>query len=108
MKNYVYGITAAEIMSILVCVVLLCYSIFKKKDKTRRDRLFVLLLASCVAALDADALKDAIVAQQNIASFGCTFGNGSKALELISTAEKAMYADKKAYYERSGMDRQKI
>ena len=59
MSNYIYGITTAEIMSILVCVILLCYCVFEKKEKekTRRDRLFVLLLVSCVAALVADALS---------------------------------------------------
>ena len=59
MSNYIYGITTAEIMSILVCVILLCYCVFEKKEKekTRRDKLFVLLLVSCVAALVADALS---------------------------------------------------
>ena len=59
MSKYIYGITAVEIMSILVCVILLCYSIFKKSEnkKTRRDKLFVLLLVSCIAALVADALS---------------------------------------------------
>ena len=59
MSNYIYGITTAEIMSILVCVILLCYCVFEKKEKEkpRRDKLFVLLLVSCVAALVADALS---------------------------------------------------
>ena len=59
MSKYIYGITAVEIMSIFVCVILLCYSIFKKSEhkKTRRDKLFVLLLVSCIAALVADALS---------------------------------------------------
>ena len=59
MSNYIYGITTAEIMSILVCVILLCYCVFvrTKKEKTRRDKLFVLLLVSCIAALVADALS---------------------------------------------------
>ena len=56
-KNYVYGIISVEIMSILVCVILLCYSIVGKKVRTRRDNLFVLLLGSCVAALGIDVLS---------------------------------------------------
>ena len=35
MSNYIYGITTAEIMSILVCVVLLCYCVFEKKEKAK-------------------------------------------------------------------------
>ena len=59
MSKYIFGITTVEIMSILVCVILLCYCIFEKrgKEKTRRDKLFVLLLGSCVAALVSDALS---------------------------------------------------
>ena len=59
MSNYIYGITTAEIMSIFVCVILLCYCVFEKRgqERTRRDRLFVLLLVSCIAALVADALS---------------------------------------------------
>ena len=59
MSKYIFGITAVEIMSILVCVILLCYCVFdrKEKKKTRRDKLFVLLLGSCVAALVSDALS---------------------------------------------------
>ena len=59
MSKYIYGITAVEIMSIFVCMILLCYCIFEKREeeKTRRDRLFVLLLSSCIAALGADALS---------------------------------------------------
>ena len=59
MSNFIYGITAVEIMSIFVCVILFCYCVFEKreKEKTRRDRLFVLLLVSCIAALGADALS---------------------------------------------------
>ena len=59
MSKYIYGITAVEIMSILVCVILLFYCVFEKrgKEKTRRDRLFVLLLVSCIAALGSDALS---------------------------------------------------
>ncbi len=59
MNNFIYGITAVEIMSIFVCMILLCYCVFEKtgKEKTRRDKLFVLLLISCIAALGADALS---------------------------------------------------
>ena len=59
MSNYIYGITAVEIMSILVCGILFCYCVFgtRKKEKTRRDKLFLLLLVSCIAALGADALS---------------------------------------------------
>ena len=53
------GITAVDIMSILVCVILLCYCVFEKREKEKRprDKLFVLLLVSCIAALGADALS---------------------------------------------------
>ena len=59
MNPFIYGITAVEIMSIFVCVILFCYCVFRKRgqEKTRRDRLFVLLLVSCIAALGADALS---------------------------------------------------
>lgn len=56
---------------------------------------------------DVDDLRDAIAHQQDIASIGCTCGNGSNALKLISMAEKAMYTDKKAYYECYGIDRRR-
>ena len=54
-----FSIIAVELMSIFVCAILLCYCVFVKaeKEKTRRDRIFVLLLGSCVAALGADALS---------------------------------------------------
>ena len=59
LSSYIYGITTAEIMSILVCVILLCYCVFEHRDKkkTRRDKLYILLLVSCIAALAADALS---------------------------------------------------
>ena len=59
MNNFIYGIISAEIMSILVCVILFCCCVFekRKKEKTRRDRLFILLLVSCIAALGTDALS---------------------------------------------------
>ena len=59
MRNFIYEITAVEIMSVLVCVILLCYCVFEKKEKakTRRDKLFVLLLVSCIAGLVTDALS---------------------------------------------------
>ena len=68
MSNYIYGITTAEIMSILVCVILLCYCIFEKtkKEKTRRDKLFVLLLVSCIAALGAGITAVAAVGRERI------------------------------------------
>ena len=59
MNHFVYAITAVEIMSILVCGILLCFCLFEKREegKTRRDRLFVLMLVSCIVALAADALS---------------------------------------------------
>lgn len=56
---------------------------------------------------EVDALKNVIADRQNMASVGSACGSGSDALGLISLAEKAMYADKKAYYERRGADRRR-
>ena len=52
-------------------------------------------------------LKDDIALQQDIASVGHAFGNGSNALELVSRAEKDMYSDKRSYYIRHGLDRRR-
>ena len=59
MNGFIYGITAADVMSILVCAILLGYCVLgqRGKEKTKRDKLFVLLLVSCIAALSADALS---------------------------------------------------
>ena len=54
-----------------------------------------------------DRLKEAVARQQEIASVGCAFGNGSSVLELVSRAEKDMYTDKRSYYERHGLDRRR-
>ena len=35
MSKYAFGITAVEIMSVLVCVILLGYCVFEKKEKER-------------------------------------------------------------------------
>lgn len=55
------------------------------------------------------SLRKDIAAQNDIASVGCAMGNDfSPAFtlpELVSRAEKDMYTDKKAYYERSGRER---
>lgn len=56
---------------------------------------------------DVDEFRHAIDAQQDIASVGCTCGSGSNILDLVVIAEKDMYADKKAYYERYGMERRR-
>ena len=58
-------------------------------------------------ASEVDALREAIAGQQEIASVGCACGSGADALELISAAKKAMYAEKRAYYERHGIDRRR-
>ena len=54
---------------------------------------------------DVDKLKNEIARQQDIASVGCALGNGSDVLNLVTMAEKDMYADKKSYYERHGLNR---
>lgn len=56
---------------------------------------------------EVDRLKNAIAQHQDIASVGCAFGIGSNVLELVSMAEKDMYADKKSYYERHGLNRRR-
>lgn len=56
---------------------------------------------------DAGKLRNDIALQKNIASVGCAFGNGSDVLALVSKAEKNMYADKKTYYERYGLNRRR-
>lgn len=56
---------------------------------------------------DMDEFRNAISARQDIASIGYVCGNGSNVLELVTAAEKEMYADKKAYYERHGIDRRR-
>ena len=56
---------------------------------------------------DVDKLKNEIARQQDIASVGCALGNGSDVLNLVTMAEKDMYADKKSYYERHGLNRRR-
>ena len=51
--------------------------------------------------------KTYIAELQDIASVGCSLGNGSNVLNTVSMAEKDMYADKKSYYERYGLDRRR-
>lgn len=56
---------------------------------------------------ELEALKNAIAEEQDIASVGCAFGNGSDVLNLVSMAEKEMYDDKKSYYDRHDLDRRR-
>ena len=69
---------------------------------------FVILLPDAkedVFVSDVEKLRNSIAGQQNIASVGCAFGNGSNVLELVSLAEKEMYAEKQSYYEHYGLNR---
>ena len=71
---------------------------------------FVILLPNAeedVFISDVSKLKEAIVLQQDIASVGRAFGNGSNVVDLVSLAEKDMYSDKKSYYQRHGLDRRR-
>ena len=56
---------------------------------------------------EAGKLRNAVALQQDIASVGCAFGNGASVVNLVSMAEKDMYADKKSYYERHGLNRRR-
>ena len=56
---------------------------------------------------DVGSLRKDIAEQQDIASVGCAMGNGSDVLALVSAAEKDMYADKRSYYIRHGLDRRR-
>ena len=51
-------------------------------------------------------LRNTISRQQDIASVGCAIGN-ENVLTLVSKAEKDMYADKRSYYVRHGLDRRR-
>ena len=71
---------------------------------------FVVLLPDIkedVFADNVDRLRNDIAELQDIASVGCSLGNGSNVLNMVSMAEKDMYADKKSYYERYGLDRRR-
>lgn len=52
-------------------------------------------------------LRNDISEHSDIASVGCAHGNGTNILGLVTMAEKDMYDDKKAYYERYGLDRRR-
>ena len=56
---------------------------------------------------DVRKLRTAVSGKQDIASLGYALGKGSDVLTLVSVAEKDMYADKKSYYERHGLDRRR-
>ena len=56
---------------------------------------------------EVEKLRAAIAAQADIASVGCACGSGANILALVSVAEKNMYSDKKAYYERHGFNRRR-
>ncbi len=55
--NYIYAIISVEIMSVLVCVVLLFGNLFEHHEKSRRNRLFSYTIIACIVALTADALS---------------------------------------------------
>ena len=54
-----------------------------------------------------DEFRSAVKARKDLASVGCAYGRGARVLDLVSAAEKDMYTDKKAYYERKGIDRRR-
>ena len=71
---------------------------------------FVVLLSNVEEDLflsGVDKLRKDIAEEQEIASVGCALGHGSNVLELVSMAENDMYADKKSYYERHGLNRRR-
>lgn len=53
--NYVCSIISAEVLSILVCLVLLYANLFKQHEKTPRNRLFSWSVVCCMLGLIADA-----------------------------------------------------
>ncbi len=57
LSNYIYSIIAVEIMSILVCLILLFGNLFEQHAKTRCNRLFSMLISACILALLGDALS---------------------------------------------------
>lgn len=54
---YIYSIISVEVMSILVCLMLLYGSLFENREKTPRSRIYTILLGTCVVALGSDALS---------------------------------------------------
>ena len=44
---------------------------------------------------------------ERIAAFGCVYRDGGNLLAMIREAEKAMYHDKAAFYQETGIDRRK-
>ncbi len=50
-------------------------------------------------------LKDLLMENDRIASFGFEFGKGSEVNRIVTVAERKMYEDKKRYYEETGRDR---
>lgn len=56
-SSCIYSIIAVEIMSILVCLILLFGNLFEQHAKTRCNRLFSMLISACILALLGDALS---------------------------------------------------
>lgn len=55
--NYVYSIIGVEVMSVLVCLVILYGNVIEQHEKTRRNQLFSWNVASCMLALVADTVS---------------------------------------------------
>ena len=57
LRSPVYGIIAVEIMSILLCIVLLYGNLSGHRGRTIRNRLFTALVSVCILGLSADLLS---------------------------------------------------
>ena len=54
-----------------------------------------------------DHLRDTLMKNDRIASFGYGTGKGERILEVIKTAENMMYDDKERYYKETGKERRR-
>ena len=56
-EGYVHSIIGVEILSILICLVLLYGNLFEDHKKTRRNRLFSIVIVASLLALIADSIS---------------------------------------------------
>ena len=100
--NDTQGHKAGDAMSCRFAQLLRSYFMSDYIFRISGDEFVILCTDQTVFEESYNALREEMA---DDAAAGCTQGMGKEAAQLVNTAEKGMYADKSAYYIRTGKDR---